>query len=389
MATGKNAAGRLIPCVLAVLAIHAVCFKAGADFHAFHQAGVRLLDGEPLYRLDDDIFFWYLPVVAQWMAPWSLLPTRLAHALWVFGSAAALSKFFANASREAGLEGHWRASLLAIALVLPFVVQELSLGQCNALLLLAMSQSESWRINRTALSGFLCAIACIVKPAYLVFVLLAVAWHEWRRLWWLSFTLVLVTASGAISFGATYPSQLVAWRELMVATVPPAICAPDNQSLFAIFCTYVIRPNTGSFGIAVTAFALVLFGLAALTVRRIRALDEGGARFLASGLAFYATALLSPTGWLTNLVSTAPLMFFLIAHLRVNRSSGTRVLAMFALALVGAADLVNYHTVGQLNFQRVLHYRHYGTAGLLAVILLCLSVWTVQLARPRRTFAQC
>src|SRR5712692_4503890 len=44
--------------------------------------------------------------------------------------------------REAGLEGHWRASLLAIALVLPFVVQELSLGQCNALLLLAMSQSE-------------------------------------------------------------------------------------------------------------------------------------------------------------------------------------------------------------------------------------------------------
>ncbi len=75
MATGKNAAGRLIPCVLAVLAIHAVCFKAGADFHAFHQAGVRLLDGEPLYRLDDDIFFWYLPVVAQWMAPWGLLPT--------------------------------------------------------------------------------------------------------------------------------------------------------------------------------------------------------------------------------------------------------------------------------------------------------------------------
>ncbi len=352
MATGKNAAGRLIPCVLAVLAIHAVCFKAGADFHAFHQAGVRLLHGEPIYRLDDDILFFYLPVVAQWMAPWSLLPTRLAHALWVFGSAAALSKFFANASREAGLEGHWRASLLAIALVLPFVVQELSLGQCNALLLLAMSQSESWRINRTALSGFLCAIACIVKPAYLVFVLLAVAWHEWRRLWWLSFTLVLVTASGAISFGATYPSQLVAWRELMVATVPPAICAPDNQSLFAIFCTY-----TGSFG--------------------------------TSGLAFYATALLSPTGWLTNLVSTAPLMFFLIAHLRVNRSSGTRVLAMLALALVAAADLVNYHTVGQLNFQRVLHYRHYGTAALLAVILLCLSVWTVQLARPRRTFAQC
>jgi hypothetical protein len=370
-----------------MLAIHAVCFKAGADFQVFHQAGVRLLHREPIYRLDDDILFLYLPVVAQWMAPWSLLPERLAHALWVFGSAAALSKFFANASRAAGLEGHWRASLLALALVLPFVIQELSLGQCNAFLLLAMSQSESWRIKRTALSGFLWAIACIVKPAYLVFVLVAVTWHEWRRLWWLSFTLALVTASGAISFGASYPSQLVAWRQLMAATVPPAICAPDNQSLFAIVCTYVIRPNASFFGIAVTAFALVLFGLAALTVRRIRALDEGRARFLASGLAFYATALLSPTGWQTNLVSTAPLIFFLIAHLRVHRASATRVPAMLALALVAAADLVNYHTVGQLNFQRVLHYRHYGTAALLAVTLLCMSVWTAQLARPRRTFA--
>src|SRR6266849_3282245 len=102
MAIGKNAAGRLVPGVLALLAIHAVCFNAGADFQTFHQAGVRLLHGEPLYRLDDDILFLYLPVVAHWIAPLSLLPTQFAHALWVFGSAAALSKFFANASREAG-----------------------------------------------------------------------------------------------------------------------------------------------------------------------------------------------------------------------------------------------------------------------------------------------
>src|SRR5258707_10970252 len=102
MKTGKNAAGWLVPGVLAVLAIHAVCFKAGADFQVFHQAGVRLLHGEPIYRLDDDILFLYLPVVAQWMAPRSLLPERLAHALLAFGSAAALSKFFAHPPRAAG-----------------------------------------------------------------------------------------------------------------------------------------------------------------------------------------------------------------------------------------------------------------------------------------------
>jgi hypothetical protein len=109
-----------------------------------------------------------------------------------------------------------------------------------------------------------------------------------------------------------------------------------------------------------------------------------GAQFFSSGLAFYATALLSPTGWQTNLVSTAPLVFFLIAHLRVNRASAARIPAALAIALVAAADLVNYHTVGRLNFQRVLHYRHYGTAALLAVMLLGLSVWMVLLARPRQ-----
>lgn len=350
MATWKNVAGRLVPGVLAALAIHAVCFKAGADFQAFHQAGFRLLHREPLYRIDDDILFWYLPVVAQWLAPWSLLPERFAHGLWILLSAGALAEFFAKSSREAGLEGHWKASLLAIALLLPFVVQELSLGQCNGLLLLAMSASESWRVKKAALSGVLWAIACIIKPAYLVFALVAVAWREWQRLWGLFFALLLLTASGAISFGTSYLSQLIAWRELLAATVPPAICSPDNQSLFAIFCTYLVRPNASFFGLAVTGSALLLFGLAALTVRRICALDEQGARFLASGLAFYGTALLSPTGWQTNLLSTAPLVFFLIAHLRVHRANATRIPAVLALALVAAADLVNYHTVGPAQF---------------------------------------
>src|SRR5260370_24995656 len=107
MKTGKNAAGWLVPGVLAVLAIHAVWFKAGADFQVFHQAGVRLLHGEPLYRLDEDLLFLYLPGVAQWMTPLRRLPQRLAPALLVFCSARALWRFFSNAAAVGGPSRHY------------------------------------------------------------------------------------------------------------------------------------------------------------------------------------------------------------------------------------------------------------------------------------------
>src|SRR5262249_61645602 len=106
-----------------VLALQAMFFQAGADFQSFHRAGLHLLYREPLYRLDEDIPFVYLPVVAQWLVPWSLLPQQLAHALWVIAAAAAFAVFFERSAREATLQNSWQACLFCFSLVLPFVSQ--------------------------------------------------------------------------------------------------------------------------------------------------------------------------------------------------------------------------------------------------------------------------
>jgi hypothetical protein len=371
---GATAGRVLVRIVLAALAVQAVFFKAGADFQSFHRAGLHLLHREPLYRLAEDIPFVYLPVVAQWLVPWSLLPQPLAHALWVIASAAAFAVFFERSAREASLQNNWGACLLALALVLPFVAQELALGQSNAFLLLAMSQSESWRTKRPALSGLLWAVSSIVKPPYLLFALPALAWREWRRLRFLVAGIFLALALGALSFGRSYFGQFVAWREFISMVVPPEICAPDNQSLFAIFCTYVASPNAKFFSAGVSVCAVALIGVGTIAVRKLRAVDERQARLLATGLAFYATALVSPTGWQTNLIALLPVVFFLL--------SKRRGLALVALGVLAAADLLNYQTLGRVTFQRALVHRHYGIAALVAVMLACVIAWSAARSFP-------
>ena|GEM_PF-6859222 len=380
---GAMAGRRLVRIILAVLALQALFFKAGADFQSFYRAGLHLLYYEPLYRLNEDIPFVYLPVVAQWLVPWSLLPQQLAHILWVIAAAAAFAVFFERSAREATLQNSWQACLFGFALVLPFAAQELALGQSNTFLLLAMSQSEAWRRKRPAPSALLWAMACIVKPPYLLFALPALAWREWRRLGFLVVGILVVLALGALSFGSSYLGQFVAWRQFISIVVPPEMCVPDNQSLFAIFCTYLISPHARSFAVGVAAGGFALIGAGTIAVGRLRASDEGQARFLATGLAFYATALLSPTGWQTNLISLVPVVFFLIAQARTPMSAVARPLAFVALGLLAAADLLNYQTLGRVNFQRVLLHRHYGIAALVAAILACVIAWMMPTRWPR------
>ena len=376
--SGTIAGRHLVRIILAVLALQALFFKAGADFQSFRRAGLHLLHGEPLYRLDEDIPFVYLPVVAQWLVPWSLLPQQLAHALWVIAAVAAFAIFFERSAHEASLQDSWQACLLGFALVLPFAAQELALGQSNTFLLLAMSQSESWRTKRPELSALVWAVVSIVKPPYLLFALPALAWREWKRLGFLVVGILVALALGALSFGSSYVSQFVAWRQFISIVVPPEICAPDNQSLFAIFCTYFISPNAKPFTAGVATGALAFIGVGAIAVRRLRAVDEGQARFLAMGLTFYATALLTPTGWQTNLISLVPMVFFLMAQIRRPMNAAARRLAFVALGLLAAADLLNYQTLGRVNFQRLLVYRHYGIAALLAVMLACVTAITAR-----------
>jgi predicted permease len=153
------------------------------------------------------------------------------------------------------------------------------------------------------------------------------------------------------------------------------VCAPDNQSVFAILCTYGMHADSALLPVAATGLALVFIILVAFAVHRLRRREEREARFLANSAAFYLTAFLSPLGWQTNLVATIPLQFFLLQRWHLSSHRRDKRLIAFGIALAAAADLLNHETVGRAVFQTLLHLRHYGIAALLAALIACATAW--------------
>jgi len=158
------------------------------------------------------------------------------------------------------------------------------------------------------------------------------------------------------------------------------LCAPDNQSVFAILCTYGVHADSALLPVAAAGLALGFIILVALAVHRLRQRAEREARFLANSAAFYLTAFLSPLGWQTNLVATIPLQFFLLQRWHLSSDRRSRGLIAFATALVAAADLLNHETVGGPVFQKLLHFRHYGIAALLMALIACATAWVSSLS---------
>src|SRR5687768_16876044 len=53
------------------------------DFEVIHQAGTRVIAGEPLYRPDDGHYqYKYWPVFAVAMAPFAVLPVEVGKVIW-------------------------------------------------------------------------------------------------------------------------------------------------------------------------------------------------------------------------------------------------------------------------------------------------------------------
>jgi len=351
--------------VVSLVALHSLVLKSEVDFPVFYRAGARLLRGEPLYR-DEAMPFKYAPAVAFLFAPLSALPEKVARFAWLAISAAAVVRFLQLSARltRSSLPG---THLVVLVLSLPFIQVLLSWGQCDAILLLLMLQSVLWGEGRAIASGGLWALACLFKLPYLVFLGVAAALRQWRRIAALALGLMVGMSLSALRYGVRMNvAQIVAWRDLLSETTALRYCDPTNQSLFAIACTYWAHPSDPRFLTAVFALAaavLVFYTLATVVTWK-RDSDRG--RILATALSFHLTAFLSPLGWRANLLGTVPVIYLLLATW-ATRALWPRRVAILGLLGISTAWL-GYEIVGADLFRQLLLARYLGIGAMVAAL---------------------
>lgn len=166
-----------------ILAVALVATVVGAvvggfpDLHVYRYAGEAVLDGADVYASDDPVTgypFTYPPFAALVLVPLALLPGWLAAGLWTGLSAACLAAAVVVVRRALGRRTPaWLVVLVtAGALALEPVWQNLSFGQVNTLLMLALLLDLLRVEGRT--SGVLVGLAAGLKLTPLVFVVLLV-----------------------------------------------------------------------------------------------------------------------------------------------------------------------------------------------------------------------
>ena len=289
------------------------------DLFVYQYGGRALLDGLPVYGSRDPVMglpFTYPPFAAVVMVPLALLPDWLAAAVWTGASVGALAAVVTVVRRELGRPAPgWLVALLAGgALALEPVWQNLTFGQVNLLLMLAVLVDLVRPDRRWA--GVLVGIAAGVKLTPLVFVVLLVL--VGRR---------AAAGRAALAFAGTVAVGFVAmpaaaaayWTDRLVdagRVGPPALA--HNQSVYGALTRLLDGPPPTLLWLAVAGpLALAVLLVGAGWWRR-------GDRVLGTCLGALAMLLASPVSWSHHWVWAVPVALALWERSRWAGSPGRR-----------------------------------------------------------------
>jgi alpha-1,2-mannosyltransferase len=272
------------------------------DLSAYQYGGRLVLDGLPLYASRDPatgLRFTYPPFAAVAMAPLALLPGWLVATLWTAASVGALAGVIQVVGRALHRTASgWRLALLTgAALALEPVWQNLTFGQVNLVLMLAVlidlvRPERRW-------SGVLVGVAAGVKLTPLVFVVLLVL--AGRRTT-AGRALLAFAGTVVIGFAVTPGSAKTYWADNLVdaGRVGPPESA-YNQSVSGALTRLLDGPPPILLWLAVAGpLALTVVAVGAVWWRR-------GDRVLGTGLGALAMLLASPVSWSHHWVWAAPI----------------------------------------------------------------------------------
>jgi alpha-1,2-mannosyltransferase len=309
--------------VLALAAAVWAGFDGGLpDLSVYRYGGRAVLEGLSVYGSDDPATgypFTYPPCAAVLMVPLALLPTWLAAALWTGASVGALAAVVVLVCRESGWPARgWRVALLVAAAVgLEPVWQNLAFGQVNALLMLAIL-ADVLRPERRW-SGVLVGLAAGVKLTPLVFIVLLVLVGRRGAA---GRAVLTFAATVAVGFAVMPGASTAYWTDGLLdanRVGPPELA--HNQSAYGALTRLLGGAPPTSVWLAVAvplALAVLLVG-----ARWWR----NGDRVLGVCLAAVAMLLASPVSWSHHWVWALPIALILWAH---SRWAGIGWIAVFS-----------------------------------------------------------
>ncbi|GAB2602715.1 membrane protein [Paractinoplanes abujensis] len=339
------------------------------DLSVYRYGGRLVLDGLPLYGTRDpatNLRFTYPPFAAVAMVPLALLPGWLVTALWTGASVAALTGVIVVAARALNrpVTGWPLAVLTAGALALEPVWQNLTFGQINLLLMLALLYDVVHPERRW--SGWLVGIAAGIKLTPLVFILLLVLAGQRRAA---GRALLAFAGTIAVGFAVAPGPAWTYWTDGLFSA--GRVGPPDmahNQSVFGELTRLLDGVPANRLWLAVAGpIALAVVVLGTVWWRR-------GDRVLGAGFAALAMLLASPVSWSHHWVWAAPIGLALWTYSRWAAALWT---LLFASRMFVWVPWRHREVYGWGPAEHLL-----GNAYLLATLSLCL--WAV-VVLTRRT----
>ena len=219
---------------LVALGIAAV-LRVQADFNLYYRAGSRVLQGEPIYHLDEPSHFLYAPIFAIAFVPFAALPLRLAQFAWYLVSAVSLVALIRGSGRMLlGGERQLTPALILVPVILcaRFIDNNIEHGQINlptlALTVWAIVCAEE---DRSIASGAMLGTAILIKPFAGLAGLFLLLEGKWRAiLSSIAFGLVLVIAPLLVFGPRGTLDQTIAYMQVVSSMTDRYTTMLTNQS---------------------------------------------------------------------------------------------------------------------------------------------------------------
>jgi hypothetical protein len=322
-------------------------FALPVDFHVYRYASVEALHGSDIYAgniTGQGIGWGGLPYTYTPFALLALLPTALfswSTAYHVWGLAAVFAVVWAENAVVVRVipltSGTRRAAILACALTLTaastIMVNEISMGQVNSLLMLAcladLFRPRHGRLARLIPPGTLVGIATAIKLTPGLFICYFLVTRQWR----LARNSALAAAACMIAAVAMYPAlseqflTSVMWHLPHLVAFGNTFSSSGNNSVQGILAAIGpwTRPLRAPSSVAVAALGL-------WAARLCHRLGHELEAWLITGI---AAQLASPVSWTHHWIWLAPavLLAALNARTRVQRTGTALAVVML---LIGA-----------------------------------------------------
>ncbi len=369
----------------------AALLRVQGDFNVYYRSGTRVLNGEPIYRLDESSHFLYAPIFAIAFAPFAALPLRTAQFVWYLLNAVSIVAMIRGAARMLlGRERQLSPALILVPVILTahLIDNNIEHGQIN----LATLALTIWAIvfgeeDRSSWSGAMLAAAVLIKPFAGLAALFLLLEGKWRPiLYAIVFGIILLIAPIAVFGPHGALDHTIDYFKVVSSMTDRYTLMLTNQSATSAVARILslgTRPAAPSLHAALlvgTAIEVALIGAVVFWFVRSRDSERGGLlphRFQLAAL-FCIMPSLVPISWKSYYAALLAPYMLLTFVLWTDRSPDSATPTM-TLAMLAASAILNWIPGNRPNRIALFFSAHFlSSLALLAAIVSAARWW-----RPR------